>query len=487
MWTRRQLLLMLGASAALGARPPADRRFLVVITAFGGASLTDSVLAVSRSRCAAAGGDPARRTTYADWGSGPSGPEWAAAREVPGSPFSATSWRGTVQFGAAHAGTFDQYGFVRRHRDHLLAIPHTVTSVNHETGQHRAVTGNLGGPTLQEAVAAHHGADDPLPNVLLSTGSGFVRPGTDPALDPRFRGELAPDPLRWPLSLHRSAGVPGVDARMLDRATALRDELDAATPFARTFGAAPVLERFGALRRDRVPRLEAADLVPKLLLAEGDLARWGLSRAPESEMLRERFPDLTDDPQFVQAALAYLLLKHRISSAVTLGPGAANVFVGDDWTGDIDLRQLTLGFDASHTDHLAAQAWMWDRVFTLVDHLVELLAAEPFDANSSLWDHTLIYVATEFGRGRTRPPDALTFSTGHDANNGVLLLSPLIRGNRVVGGVDPATLRTHGARPGAWTPDPARQLTEGHAYAAVLQALGVPSSARGLPDVAGMT
>jgi len=472
MLSRRHLLALLGATglALPGAAVPAsDRRFLIVITAFGGASITDSVLAVSRERCAQAGGDPGRLTTY---GADPSGPE--AVRRVPGSPFSATSWRGTFRFGELRAGRFDQYGFVRRHRDHLLAVPMTASSVNHETAQHRAVTGDGAwlGRTLQEAVAAHHGVTDPLPNVLLSTGSGFVRPGTDASLEDRYRGELAPDPRRWPLSLDRAAGIPGADRRALAHATALRDELDARTPFSRTFGATPILERFRALRSGRREALEAADLVSKLLLIDGDLAAHGLVRAPEADALTARFPDLQDDPQFVQAALAFLLIKHRVSSSVTLGPGSANVFL-ERSDGAIDLRQLTLGFDASHTDHYAAQAWMWHRTFTLVDHLIELLASEPYDEHDSLWDHTLIYVATEFGRHRARPREATTFATGHDANNGVILLSPMLPGNRVLGGVDPATLHTYG--PGGVA------LDASHVYALVLDALGVP--APGLPDV----
>ncbi|MEM6931231.1 MAG: hypothetical protein AAF602_30145, partial [Myxococcota bacterium] len=227
---------------------------------------------------------------------------------------------------------------------------------------------------------------------------------------------------------------------------------------------------------------EAAGLAERLRLFDGGA---GLRRAPEADALAARFPDLARDPQFLQAAVAFLLIKHRFASAVTLGPGSANVFLGDR-DGDLELRQLTLGFDQSHTDHQAAQAFMWHRVFTLVDHLIALLSAEPFDDHRSLWDQTVIYVATEFGRQRRRPPDASVFSTGHDANNGALLISPRLRGNRVVGGVDPATLRTFGARPGSWSPDPAAELDASHVYATVLQALGVDTAGSGLPDMSGL-
>ncbi|MEM6928597.1 MAG: hypothetical protein AAF602_16795, partial [Myxococcota bacterium] len=479
------------APAALSATPP-DRPFLVVITAYGGASITDSVLAVTRGACAAAGGDPASTVVFDDYPlGGPSGPGWATARPVPDSPFHAVSWRGSVNFGQPLTRTIDHFDFLQRHKHHLLAITQTVTSVNHDTAQYRAVTGSGAwrGRTLQEEVAAAHGQSDPLPNVLLTTGSGFVRAGLDDTLDPRFRGELAVDPLLWPLSLERSAAIPGVDPAAVALAARLRDDrLDPRSPTVRAYGARDPLAAFLDARTRRQPELERAALLSKLnLLPPSVTAGFDLARAPEAEDLYARLDGLAEDPVFAQAALAYLLFKHRISTSVTLGPSSANVFLqGAD---GIDLRSLSLGFDASHTDHWSGQVWMWDRVFTLVDALVDLLDDEPFDDGSSLWDHTVLVVATEFGRGRVRPPDALQFPSGHDLDNGVLIFSPRVTGNRVIGGVDPATTRPYGIEasdPTLRTPDPGARMNESHVYAAVLAAAGVDTTGSGLPDMSGV-
>jgi len=498
MPTRRDLFRWLGAGAALAATPAAwpatspDRPFLVVITAYGGASITDSVLAVTRGACAAAGGNPATTTVFDDYPlSGPSGPAWAAARPVPDSPFHAVSWRGAVDFGQPITKTIDHYDFLQRHKHHLLAITQTVTSVNHDTAQHRAVTGNGAwrGRTLQEEVAAAYGAADPLPNVLLTTGSGFVRGGRDDTLDPRFRGELAVDPLLWPLSLERAAAIPGVDPKAVSLAARLRDEtLDPRSPRVRAYGGRDPLATFLDARTRRQPELEQGGLLSKLnLLPPERTAGFDLTRAPEADELYARLDGLAEDPVFAQAALAYLLIKHRISTSVTLGPSSANVFLqGPE---GIDLRSLSLGFDASHTDHWSGQIWMWDRVFTLVDALVGLLDDEPYDDGSSLWDHTVLVVATEFGRGRERPPDALEFPSGHDLDNGVLVFSPRVTGNRVVGGVDPATTRTYGidtSDPTLRTPDPGARMNEAHVYAAVLAAAGIDTTGSGLPDMSGV-
>jgi len=43
----------------------------------------------------------------------------------------------------------------------------------------------------------------------------------------------------------------------------------------------------------------------------------------------------------------------------------------------------------------------------------------------------------------TRPPDEWNDGTGHHLNNGSVLLSPLLQGNRVLGGVEPSTSLTH--------------------------------------------
>ena len=498
-FNRRQILRAGGAASLLAMLPHRravaqtdDARFLIVLTAYGGASIVDAQLAVSRSECAAAGGDPARLLTFGDHpGTTPSGERYQLVRAVPGSPFRACAWRGTVNFGQPILRSIDQYEFVRRHKEDMLVMTQTVTSVNHDTAQARSVSGNGAwrGRTLQEEVAASFGANMPLPNVHLATGSGFVRRRTDPSLDPRFSGEVVPDPTLWPLAL---SGHAAIASRLLgadvDRARRIRDEvIEPATTFGRVFGASARRQAWLRTRAGRQADIEAANLTSRLLLREDGpdlpLADYGLSSAPERSRLAEVFPSLAEDPVEAQAALAFLLLKHRVSCAVTLGPNATGITVGGPNDDDF-LRQLSLGFDASHTDHWSAQMWMWDRVMSLADRLIGLLKEEPFGDGGSLWDRTVLLVATEFGRNRTRPPDAIEFSSGHDLNNGVLLISPRLRGNRVVGGVDPATVTTFGAEPEDWSrPTPGRHLSEAHPYALTLAALGVDTSGSGLPDM----
>jgi uncharacterized protein (DUF1501 family) len=96
---------------------------------------------------------------------------------------------------------------------------------------------------------------------------------------------------------------------------------------------------------------------------------------------------------------------------------------------------------------------MWARILSTIDKLATLLKSEPFDTatGETLWDRTMIYVATDFGRTRTRPDNATVFGSGHDLNNGFLLVSPMVKGNTVLGGIDPLTTLTYGfdARTGA--------------------------------------
>jgi uncharacterized protein (DUF1501 family) len=120
-----------------------------------------------------------------------------------------------------------------------------------------------------------------------------------------------------------------------------------------------------------------------------------------------------------------------------------------------------------------------------VDKLITLLKSEPFDTatGESLWDRTMIYVATDFGRTRNRPDSATTFGSGHDLNNGFVLLSPMVKGNTILGGVDPLTTLTYGfdARTGA---PQVGKLTpnEPDIFSGVLTAMGADLAGSGLPD-----
>jgi len=456
------------------ARLDGKPRFLIVVGAAGGASIIDSFLAV---RASEAGAEAARLNTFAE----------AQVQGVPDSPFRAVRVR-SLRLGSIPLPVVtDQLPFVTKHKDSMLVATTVGTSVNHVIAQKRSLTGNAAwrGRTLQECVALQYGAGFPIPNVNMGTG-GYAERGTDGSLPEHCYGEVVTNASLWPLGLDGSKGLKDVpSADVLARARETRNALDAQSVFGQTFENAPALRRWNDQRIVGQPALEVQDLINRLSVLPDapprmPLSEYGLSGSPDGARLRAAFPDYFTDPVEGQAALAFLLIKHRVSVTVTLGP-SFNVAVG----GASVIANPPLAFDFSHNDHRTGQAFMWARVLGVIDRLVELLKSEPFDAASgeSLWDRTLIYVATDFGRTRSRAANATEFGTGHDLNNGVLLLSPMLRGNTVLGGVDPLTTLTHGFDPRTGAPLPGKlESNEPDIFSGILTAMGVDTSGSGLPD-----
>jgi hypothetical protein len=368
--------------------------------------------------------------------------------------------------------------------------------------QRRSVSGGgvWGGRTLQEAVANEYGADQPLANVSLTSGTGFALRGNDDSLPDHAYPVAVADPVLWALGLHGSRGIreaPSSD--LVDLARALRDDrIDPQSRFYYTFQKSPQLKRWMA-QRTQARAFEKHDLITALnMLPDSQaypLSSFGLDESPDGAKVREAFPNYDTNPVEAQAALAFLLLKNDVSSAVTLAP-TFNLSLG----ADLDLSQgiaegvadfvynLPLAFDFSHTGHRSSQAFMWMRTLGLIDRLIDLLAAEPApdDSGESLWDRSLIYVATDFGRDKKRPAQAQEWSTGHELNNGMLLLSPMVNGNTLLGGVDPTTGYTYGFDPQTGAPVAGRNMQEGEVYGGILQALDVDTSGAGLTDMPAM-
>ncbi|MFZ5443191.1 MAG: hypothetical protein ACOZQL_24495 [Myxococcota bacterium] len=458
-----------GRRSALDGKP----KFLVVISAAGGASIVDSFLAVRASECANA----STLNAYPD----------ASVQAVNGSPFRA------VRYSAASLGSIpvpvsaDQLAFVNKHKNEMLVATSVGTSVNHVIAQKRALTGNAAwrGRTLQEVVALQWGQGFPIPNVNMGT-SGYTERGTDDSLPASCFGELVASPSLWPLGLDGARGVAGAPPReVLELARSTRNTIDLESVFGQTFQDADAMKRWNEQRKVGQPRLEAMDLITRLnvlpdMPPQIPLTQYGLATSPDGARLRAAYPAFFTDPVQGQAALAFLLLKYRVSVAVTLGPDF-NVAVG----GANGIANPPLAFDFSHNDHRGAQAFMWSRILSTVDTLIDLLKSEPFDATSgeSLWDRTMIYVATDFGRSRNRPANANTFGSGHDINNGFLLLSPMVKGNTILGGVDPSTVLTYGfdARTGTAIPGKVSS-NEPDIFSGVLTAMGADLSGSGLPD-----
>lgn len=487
--SRRKLLAALtgfGAAGILGlphwlpqvarAEPTEAKpeRFMIIIGAYGGASIIDSFLAVRNSET-----DHWRTlNTFED----------SEVVDIPNSPFRAVDRANNTVNGLPAPYDARQSEFVLEHKDDMMVVTLTNSSVNHQIAQKRSITGNraLAGRTLQEIVAAHHGQGLLMPNVNASA-DGFAEDGDDPSVPPSVRAERVVDATRWALGLHGSKGLTGVPStHLIQMARSVRNEsLDPESVFTRTFRDSQDLQEWFDLR-DRQARLEEQDLFTKLSILGDDepLSEYGITRLPDSDRALRQFPSSSFDPIEAQAALAYLLIKNGISTAVTISP-SREPFVGPD---SADLLNLPIAFDNSHTANRDTQAFMWNRMLQVVDGLIELLSSEVYDARTgeTYWDRTLIYMATDFGRARERPDDAENFGTAHHLNNGVLLVSPLVNGNTVLGGVDPDTTLTYGFDPVTGAPDPSREFSEGELFAGILQALGISTEDNGLPDIPAM-
>lgn len=478
------------AQAQTNGKPP---RFCIVLFGGGGASIVDSLMAVRGSESSNA----STLNTFPD----------QLVHNISDSPFRAVD-QDRAEIGQIPAGVeARQRWFVEKHKQDLMVSTWTRTSVNHSVGQRRSVTGNeiWAGRTLQEIVALNYGQSHALPNVHLSVGNGYTERGADSSLPAWAFGETVADPRLWPLSLDGRKGIPTrATEKLLAKARRLRNEtLDPRSRFSRIFGTSPRLNHWQSLRGARQASIESADLIRKLMLAPDSnafpLSRYGLEASPELARVREVFPDIDLDPLQAQAAMAFLLIKYGVSVTVTLGPsfdivirGEENIFDGGLGGGGGPLLDpgvvinTPIAFDFSHQGHRSTQGLMWNRLYTVADGLISLLKAEEFEGGSSFWDHSMIYLASDFGRTKTRPAGANEFGTSHHLNNGIAVLSPLVRGNTVLGGVDPDTLLTYGYDPQTGEPDTGRNMTETEVFAGLLQAMDIDTSEAGLPDMRAM-
>lgn len=461
----------IGAPRARAATPA--RRLLFVIGASGGASIIDSFLPLLSSEAA-----PASRDTLVAY------PD-AIVQQAPGSAFRVVRNLANAGFPTSplFRSSFEQGDLVRAHGADMLLATVENTSVNHVVAQARALNGAGidGGRTILEAAAMTHGEGLVLPAVNLASG-GYLDAGTRADTPDWARAEIVNDPLRFAASTDGSRGLFPVDdprmprSALLTRARGARERLEDLSPLAsRT---SPMRARYLELRRTLQPRMEAAELIESLMLVSSgvDLGRYGLAPAPAiAEMgLLDRFPQLFEDRFQAQTALAYLLAREGLSAAVCWGPGFAPSFLSDG-----TITDTPISFDFSHNDHVTTQNVMWSRVAGMVDALVRLLKETPTD-DGTLWDRSLIYVATDFGRERTRPAGAMGgFGTGHHLSNGNLFLSPLLRGNRVLGGVAANTAITEGWDPVTGERTPGRnEIREGHLYSIAASALGIEFAGR---------
>lgn len=472
-------------SSEAQAQAAADPRFLIVIGASGGASIIDGPMAIRSSESANA----STLNTFPD----------ALVRSWEDSPFRAVDTEGDAIGQIPAAYRTEHSAFVEAHRQDMMVATWERTSVNHTIGQRRAVTGNEAwkGRTMQEMVAWQYGAEAPIPNVHLLTGSGVNERGTDATVPSWARGNIVANPGAWPLSLDGSRGTRHpLDPELLRAIRAHRNDVfDPSTRFDQVFGQAPRILTWKDLRGTPQERIEGLDLISKLMVYPDSnavpLSTHGLESSPLGAAVRAVFPDYATDPLHANAALAFLLIKYGVSVSVTLGPSFD--FVLGEGEGDVgttlplnSVRNPPLAFDVSHQGHRAGQAVGWGRLYEVMDGLIALLSSEDFGDGTSLWDRTMIYVASDFGREKRRPANAPDWGTGHHINNGVLACSPLVAGNTLLGGVDPDTALTYGFDPATGAPEEGRTMEEAEIFSGILGALDIDMSGSGLPDVPAM-
>lgn len=480
-FTRRKLLkesirwggvgaatLAIGPHRALGGG--ADPRFLLNVCGLGGYSIQDAFMAVRTSE---AGARAPYINTFPD--------AWVESV----GPFTAVSIPPDDVAGFGHESF--QPEFVRRHGGQMLVYTHRASSVNHPVAQQRVLNGDRAwlGRTIPEAVAAHHGADFPLANVNMAM-SGFAEHGSDPSLPRWAKAISVTDPWMFPLALSGHLGLsrPWGVAEVERMRSARSRIVEAHSDLLRTNIDDPMWTAWRE-NRDRVQMLEGASAIEKLNLNpstdERPFDEYGLPTSSDLPRLQAVFPRLAEDPFEAQAALAFLLFKHRFSVCVTISPAPQQLRIGPE------IVNAGSAFDAAHGIHRPNQALMWTRILKVADRLIELLKSEPYDqTGETLWDRTVLFMPTEFGRGQYRPEDAALFGTAHDLEGAQVIVSPLANGGTVLGEVDRSTGRLRGFDPESPTNlvDPSRTgIDEKETYAGVLHLLDVPTPGSGLADI----
>lgn len=444
-----------------------DGKLLFVITATGGGSVMDAFLPALRQA-----GSPATLNAFsaAELDQGPG--DLRAPKDI------------DFRLGGGPVGPrYSLIDFLRRHGSDTAVITQELTSVNHLVAAERSLTGNNANATrtITEAVAERYGAGQLFANLSMAI-AGYSVEGRDPTLQSYAKPVGVGDASLFSLATHGVKGVANApDPALVDRARLLRGKIEALSPFARRFGSSALVQRY-VEDRNGMNAIESANLIKKLMLIDEvrtgiPLSRFGLESSDEIGMLRSAFPGLDYDTFHAQAALGFLLAKYGFSSAITLGLQDSVLL---NRTDGFSVDSLPLAFDFSHNNHRGSQNTMWRRLFQVASGLIDLLKTTDFmgdPALGKLWDRSLIYVATEFGRSKhTERPESK--GSGHDLNNGNIIMSPLIRGGRVYGGIDSTTGLTYGFDPVTGIADPQRTMTEKDVYSLIAQSMGIDFSGR---------
>ncbi len=460
--SRRQAFLTAGGSllglplvnSRLLAQSGSEKKFVFVICAAGGANILDSFLAQ---------------------------PTGAAAYQnlvaINGSPLKAVpvlqnSIQGAIPLGNGYA----QATFLQKFASDTVVMTCEVSSVNHIIAAKRAISGDnaFGGRTIQEAVAGSFGKALPLSNLMLA-GGGYALHGDDVTVADAYRAQFVADPLMFAFATHGYKGVSGLAGPQEIRAAReLRNQLEAVSRFQQQFKGSRLLDSYQKNRERIVEALEKGDTVTKLMLldpAANNLSQFGFQVSADMDVVRSKFTNLATDPYEARLALGFLAAKSGLSNAITIAPSQSPLISAQG------SPNAPIAFDWSHVDHRGAQNSMWSYILKGIDGLIDLLKATDVDGDPSLgkmWDRSLIYIATEFGRDKVS-----SGGSGHHLNNGVVMISPLLKGNKIFGGVDAASGLTHGFDPVTGAPDPNKKMKEKHIYGSIAHAMGISYEGRG--------
>jgi hypothetical protein len=513
--SRRRFLQGSGAAAAalaaLGRVPgakalesaskkPMAKRLLFTITATGGGSVVDSFMAVRQSECKNKS-TADNLIVYPD----------QFVKSFPGTDLRAVDLPPAYRnyLGAFQGCGYQQSTFVQKYAQYIAVMALENTSVNHGVAQKRSMTGDNcnQGRTLSEHMAQKHGNGMVLPNINMAF-SGYLEAGTDTQLPHYARGEAVGVPYLFAPGTDGMRGAKGAlggaigaapqlgveldkGRALMARARAIRSNLEDVSLFGQTFQCSALREKLLTLRKS-ASQVEKENLITQLMMfAEGEfgisLKAFGLEQSEQALAARKivephpttgavlhpatQLPNFITDPLVAQTCLAYLLTSNGYSASVTWGPTfSPQPFVLD--------QEPPLAFDFSHQDHVASQSVMWSRILDATDKLIQLLKVTPTGDGGTMWDRSVIYLATDFGRDKERntPGQSLLttdVSTGHHLNNGTVVISPLIKGG-VYGSVDPNTLYTSGFNPETGIADAGVTIRSHHVYSAICRALDVP-------------
>lgn len=525
-WSRRSFLKAGGASVAAlssmglrsrraraAASPNIANKLLFVFTATGGANIVDSFMAVRESECSSQG-IADQLIVYPD----------AMVKTFPGTAIRALdtpdSYRG---FLGSTGIPFNQSTFVQNHAAHMAVMSLQNTSVNHFVGQERSMNGQgvNGGRTIAEHIAEVHGQSLSLPYINMA-GGGYVSGGTDPTLAKYARAETIGQAPYFALGtdgMRGMRGAPGAQTpgkpasagaeleagkKLLARAREVRNQLDDTSAFYKTFQCSPLLSDYRVQREVKALQLEEMDLFSKLFMFGSsdltvDFNEYGLLENAEALAARDvvtawpndpnRKMDILTDPQVGQVLLSYLAAKEGLTAASVFGPNLSTQLPIID-------QQPPLVFDYCHTSHVAGQAVGWSRVLDLVDKLTYLLQTTDTLDGGTMWDRSMIYIATDFGRDKLRttpgaplhsvdpdgngPLQAAPVNTSHHLNNGAVVLSPLVKPG-LYGDVNKDNLLTYGFNRNSGLADPAETIRVGDVYSVIADALDAPFN--GIVDI----